>query len=137
MSAPVELDVLRHSAAHLLAAAVCELWPGARYAIGPAIEDGFYYDFDLPGGAHFSEGDLERIEARMREIVAEDQPFVPEEHSVDAGRRLFADQPYKVEIIDRVDAADDTAEGVGEGVVSAYRNTGHFVDLCRGPHVPG
>jgi threonyl-tRNA synthetase len=129
--------VLRHSTAHVMAQAVCQLWPGARYAIGPAIEDGFYYDFDLPGGAHFSEGDLERIEARMREIVAEDQPFVREEHSVEEGRRLFADQPYKVEIIDRVDTADDTAEGVGEGVVSAYRNTGQFVDLCRGPHVPG
>src|SRR3954469_18129022 len=63
-------EVLRHSTAHVMAQAVTQLWPGAKYAIGPPIEDGFYYDFDLPGGATFSEEDLERIEARMREIVA-------------------------------------------------------------------
>src|SRR5438067_9854585 len=70
--------VLRHSTAHVLAQAVLELWPGAKFAIGPAIEDGFYYDFDLPGGAHFSDDDLERIEERMRAIIAEAQPFVRE-----------------------------------------------------------
>src|ERR1700691_518870 len=68
--------VLRHSTAHVLAQAVTDLWPGARYAIGPPIEDGFYYDFELPGGQHFSEDDLGRIEERMRAIVAEEQPFV-------------------------------------------------------------
>ncbi|MCU1460036.1 MAG: threonyl-tRNA synthetase [Acidimicrobiales bacterium] len=127
--------VLRHSTAHVLAQAVTQLWPGAKFAIGPPIEDGFYYDFDLPGGAHFSDEDLERIEARMREIVAENQPFEREEHSREEGRQLFADQPYKVEIIE---AVDETArdEGAGSGVVSAYRNTPQFVDLCRGPHVP-
>ena len=125
-------QILRHSTAHVLAQAVTDLWPGARYAIGPAIEDGFYYDFDLPGGAHFSEDDLGRIEDRMRAIIAENQPFVREEHTVDEGLELFADQPYKTEIIDGVDAA----EGAGNGVVSAYRNTATFVDLCRGPHVP-
>jgi threonyl-tRNA synthetase len=132
--------VLRHSTAHVLAQAVTDLWPGARYAIGPPIEDGFYYDFELPGGAHFSDDDLTRIEERMREIVAEDQPFVREEHSVEEGLALFADQPYKVEIIEGVDAAEaDAAEGVGgeESGVSAYRNNEKFVDLCRGPHVPG
>jgi threonyl-tRNA synthetase len=130
--------VLRHSTAHVLAQAVTDLWPGARYAIGPPIEDGFYYDFDLPGGAHFSDDDLERIEARMREIVADDQPFVREEHSIAEGLALFASQPYKVEMIEGVDPADDTEEGVAAGasVVSAYRNTDGFVDLCRGPHVP-
>src|SRR5438309_9536967 len=91
--------VLRHSTAHVLAQAVCDLFPGAKYAIGPPIADGFYYDFELPGGAHFSEDDLERIEARMREIVGEDQPFVRQELSKDEGLALFADQPYKVEII--------------------------------------
>jgi threonyl-tRNA synthetase len=130
---PAGRHVLRHSTAHVLAQAVCDLWPGARYAIGPAIEDGFYYDFELPGGAHFSDDDLERIEARMREIVGEDQPFVRESHSIDEGLELFAGQPFKVEIIEGV----DTDEGAGEGVVSAYRNNDHFVDLCRGPHVPG
>ena len=124
--------VLRHSTAHVLAQAVTDLWPGARYAIGPAIEDGFYYDFELPGGGHFHEDDLARIEERMRAIVAEDQPFTREEHTVAEGLELFAGQPYKVEIIDGV----DTSEGAGEGAVSAYRNAGKFVDLCLGPHVP-
>src|SRR5205085_6847882 len=70
--------VLRHSTAHVMAQAVCDLFPGAKYAIGPPIADGFYYDFELPGGAHFSDDDLDSIEARMREIVAESQPFVRE-----------------------------------------------------------
>ncbi|MCU4184877.1 threonine--tRNA ligase [Acidiferrimicrobium sp. IK] len=129
---PAGRHVLRHSTAHVMAQAVTRLWPGARYAIGPAIDDGFYYDFDLPGGAHFSEDDLGRIEDTMRAIVAEDQPFVREEHSVAEGLELFADQPYKTEIIEGV----DSSEGAGEGVVSAYRNSAEFVDLCRGPHVP-
>ena len=123
--------VLRHSTAHVMAQAVTDLWPGARYAIGPPVEEGFYYDFDLPGDAHFSEDDLGRIEARMREIISLDQPFVREEHTVAEGLALFADQPYKQEIIEGVDAA----EGAGDGAVSAYRNSEGFVDLCRGPHV--
>ncbi len=132
-------EVIRHSTAHVMAQAVTDLFPGARYAIGPAIADGFYYDFDLPEGRHFSEDDLGRIETRMREIVAADEPFVREEVDRDEGLRLFADQPYKVEIIERVDP-DDASE-VGEGaVISVYRNprdgNGAFVDLCRGPHVP-
>src|SRR5437667_1309982 len=81
-------EVLRHSTAHVLAEAVTRLFPGAKYAIGPAIEDGFYYDFELPDGKHFTEDDLGRIEARMREIVAADEPFVREEISRDEGRRL-------------------------------------------------
>ena len=132
-------EVLRHSTAHVMAQAVTDLFPGARYAIGPAIEDGFYYDFELPDGRHFTEDDLGRIEARMREIVAADEPFVRDEVSRDEGLRLFADQPYKVEIIERVDP--EVASEVGEGsVISVYRNPrdgdGAFVDLCRGPHVP-
>ena len=123
--------VLRHSTAHVMAQAVCDLFPGAKYAIGPPIADGFYYDFELPGGAHFSDDDLERIEARMREIVAESQPFRREEYSKEEGLKVFADQPYKVEIIEGV----DPSEGAEGGVVSAYRNDG-WVDLCRGPHVP-
>jgi threonyl-tRNA synthetase len=132
-------EVLRHSTAHVMAQAVTDLFPGARYAIGPAIEDGFYYDFELPDGRHFTEDDLGRIEARMREIVAADEPFVRDEVSRAEGLRLFADQPYKVEIIERVDP--EVASEVGEGsVISVYRNPrdgdGAFVDLCRGPHVP-
>jgi threonyl-tRNA synthetase len=124
--------VLRHSTAHVMAQAVTQLWPGAKFAIGPPIEDGFYYDFDLPDDARFTEDDLERIESRMREIVAADQPFTRSELSRDEGLALFADQPYKLEIIEGV----DTDEGAGGGVVSTYRNTDSFVDLCRGPHVP-
>jgi threonyl-tRNA synthetase len=128
-------EVLRHSTAHVMAQAVTDLFPGAKYAIGPAITDGFYYDFELPDGAHFTEADLERIEARMREIVAADQPFVREEVDRSQGEKVFADQPYKLDIIEKVDASE-----VGEGsVVSLYRNPraeGDFVDLCRGPHVP-
>ncbi|MBV8236833.1 MAG: TGS domain-containing protein, partial [Acidimicrobiia bacterium] len=123
--------VLRHSTAHVMAQAVCDLFPGAKYAIGPPIADGFYYDFELTGGAHFSDDDLERIEARMREIVAESQPFQREELSKEQGLQVFADQPYKMEIIQNV----DPSEGAEGGVVSAYRNDG-WVDLCRGPHVP-
>ncbi len=133
-------EILRHSTAHVLAQAVLRLWPGAHYAIGPAIADGFYYDFELPGGAHFSDDDLVRIEAVMREIVAEDQPFVREEHTVDEGLALFGDQPFKREIIEGVGVAADELDAVAEGVstasVSTYRNTPEFFDLCRGPHVP-
>ena len=123
--------VLRHSTAHVMAQAVTDLFPGAKYAIGPPIEDGFYYDFSLPGGAHFSEDDLARIEARMREIVAEDQPFVREELSREEGLARFADQPFKVEIIEGV----DPTEGAEGGAVSVYTNN-EWADLCRGPHVP-
>jgi threonyl-tRNA synthetase len=138
-------QVLRHSTAHVLAQAVLRLWPGARYAIGPPITDGFYYDFELPGGAHFSDDDLPRIEAVMREIIAEDQPFAREERSIADGLELFADQPFKREIIEGVSAADDPelaaeagpSDGDGShSVVTTYRNSDRFVDLCRGPHVP-
>jgi threonyl-tRNA synthetase len=132
-------EVLRHSTAHVMAQAVTDLFPGAEYAIGPAIEDGFYYDFALPGGAHFSESDLERIESRMREIVQDDEPFVREELDRHAALAVFAEQPFKREIIQRVDPEDAGEVGEG-GVISVYRNPRpdgtEFVDLCRGPHVP-
>src|SRR5580704_10473166 len=92
-------DVIRHSSAHVLAQAVTRLWPGAHYAIGPSIADGFYYDFELPNGAHFSDDDLDRIDAEMRAIIAEDQPFTRSEYSIADGLALFKDQPFKVEII--------------------------------------
>ncbi len=132
-------EVLRHSTAHVLAQAVTRLWPGAHYAIGPAIRDGFYYDFELPGGARFSDDDLERIEAEMRSIIAEDQPFTRSEFSIEEGLRLFADQPFKVEIINAVAqgaSGEDLAEVGSSSVVSTYSNTTAFRDLCRGPHVP-
>ncbi|HET9089564.1 MAG TPA: threonine--tRNA ligase [Acidimicrobiales bacterium] len=133
-------EILRHSSAHVMAQAVTRLWPGAKYAIGPAIENGFYYDFELPGGAHFTDEDLARIEATMREIVAEDQPFTRREMSIDDGLAVFADQPFKLEIITKVREGADDDEDLGEvsagPVVSVYANSEGFVDLCRGPHVP-
>lgn len=132
--------VLRHSTAHVLAQAVVSLFPGAKFTIGPAIEDGFYYDFDLPGGRTFSDDDLQRIEEEMRRIVAADQPFVRHEVTVADALKMFSDQPYKCEIIERVTSgsADGSDAGeVGSGSsVSVYRNSESFVDLCRGPHVP-
>ena len=132
--------VLRHSTAHVMAQAVTQLFPGAKFSIGPAIADGFYYDFELPGGRTFSETDLDAIEARMREIIKADQPFVRDEVPAAKALEIFSDQPYKCEIIQRVSsgAADGEDAGeVGSGeTISVYRNTPEFVDLCRGPHVP-
>jgi threonyl-tRNA synthetase len=128
MSEADDLEVLRHSTAHVMAQAVCDLWPEAKYAIGPPIEDGFYYDFDLPEG--LAPEDLERIEARMREIVAEDQPFKHEELSREDALQQFSEQPYKVEIIEGV----EREEGAQGDTVSVYRNDG-WSDLCLGPHL--
>ncbi len=144
------LEHLRHSTAHVLAQAVLELWPGATFAGGPAIEDGFYYDFDLPGGQTFSDEDLERIEAKMRSIIAANQPFERFELPVDEARELMAEHPYKRTFMDLAaeasaggggaagDAvADELAADVVAGAdISFYRNTPAFVDMCRGPHVP-
>jgi threonyl-tRNA synthetase len=131
-------EVLRHSSAHVMAQAVVRLWPGAHYAIGPAIRDGFYYDFELPGGDRFSDDDLARVDAEMRDIIAEDQPFTRAEHTVEEARALFRDQPFKVEIIEAVERGtlEDDAEVVAGEAVTTYSNADSFLDLCRGPHVP-
>jgi threonyl-tRNA synthetase len=128
-------EVLRHSTAHVLAQAVLRLWPGAKYAIGPVIENGFYYDFALPNGARFSDDDLGRIETEMRAVMAEDQPFIRHEHALGEGLELFADQPFKQEIIEAVESGSDEVDAGGT-VVSTYWNSDTFTDLCRGPHVP-
>lgn len=132
--------VLRHSTAHVLAQAVLQLFPGAKFTVGPAIEDGFYYDFDLPGDRTFTQDDLALITKRMTEIVEQNQPFVRSEMSPREALELFADQPYKCEIIQRVTAGNvdvqDAGEVAGGDTVSVYRNSDTFVDLCRGPHVP-
>jgi threonyl-tRNA synthetase len=137
--------VLRHSTAHVMAQAVTQLFPGAKYSIGPAISDGFYYDFELPGGRTFTEADLDAIDERMRAIVKADQPFTRDELPAAEALRVFADQPYKCEIIERVSSGsadptdlDDLDSGeIGSGeTISVYRNTPEFLDLCRGPHVP-
>lgn len=128
-ASPEGRSVLRHSAAHVLAQAVLGLYQDAKFAIGPPIEDGFYYDFQMK--RPFTPEDLSEIQARMEEIVAEDQPFGRDELDQEAALELFVDQPFKVEIIESV----DPAEVAGGGIVTVYRNNG-FVDLCRGPHVP-
>jgi threonyl-tRNA synthetase len=123
---------LRHSTAHVLAQAVLEIYPGATFAIGPPIENGFYYDFELPDGQTLSDESLESVEAKMREIIAADQPFIRGETNAAEAAVLFADHPYKREIIEVADAS----ELAGSNVISFYRNSDIFIDLCRGPHVP-
>ena len=124
-------SLIRHDAAHVLAEAVMELYPGVKISIGPPIENGFYYDFDFPDGVSLSEGDFERIEQKMREHIAADEPFVREEIAVgDALERFVAEgQDYKVELI------EDLIRNQGVHTVSLYTN-GEFTDLCRGPHAP-
>jgi threonyl-tRNA synthetase len=125
------LALIRHDAAHVLAAAVIELYPGVKISIGPAIDNGFYYDFDFPAGVSISEDDLPAIEAKMREHVKAAEPFVRQDLAVEEARARFAaeDQPYKVELI------DDLVRDEGVETVSLYTN-GPFTDLCRGPHAP-
>ncbi len=128
-----ELDAMRHSTAHVMAEAVLDLFPGARLGIGPAIKDGFYYDFDLP--RPLTPDDLERIEARMRASVAADHPFVLREMSFEEARSFVAaaGQSYKVEILDELAAR---AEEKGEPLPRpTFYEHGPFIDLCRGPHV--
>lgn len=146
------LFTIRHSTTHVLAQAVLELFPGATFAIGPPVENGFYYDFELPAGADGKPGtfvpeDLDRIESRMREILAQAQPFVRDELSNERAREVFAGHKFKLEIIDG--EADDPTSATAAGLVRTYENppavpwaqpafVGYpgFVDLCRGPHVP-
>jgi threonyl-tRNA synthetase len=125
------LALIRHDAAHVLATAVTELYPGVKVSIGPAIENGFYYDFDFPEGVSVGEDDLPAIETRMAEHVGAAEPFVREDVPVAVARERFAaeQQPYKVELI------DDLVRDEGVESVSLYTN-GPFTDLCRGPHAP-
>jgi len=116
------VEIIRHSASHVLAEAVQKLYPGTRFGIGPAIEDGFYYDFQLP--TPIQPEDLPAIEKEMRRIISSGAEFLRREVSKDEARKLFADQPFKLELI----------EGLEEGSISLYEQDG-FVDLCRGPHV--
>ncbi len=117
-----EVEIMRHSAAHIMAEAVLSIFPDAKFGIGPAIENGFYYDFDLPRS--LTADDLPAITDRMDETIAQDLPFIREEVIKEEARRIFSAQPYKLELIDEIE--DDN--------VSLYRQ-GKFVDLCRGPHV--
>jgi threonyl-tRNA synthetase len=117
-----KLEIMRHSASHVMAEAVLAMFPDARFAIGPAIEDGFYYDFDLPRS--LTPEDLPVIEKKMAEIIKANLPFTRKEITKAEAQKLFAAQPYKLELIE-----DITDEKVG-----VYEQ-GNFTDLCRGPHV--
>jgi threonyl-tRNA synthetase len=122
---PDALELLRHSAAHILATAVRRVRPDAKIGFGPAIEDGFYYDFEVDHP--FTPDELERIEAEMQEVVKGNDPFERRVVSVDEARELFADDPLKLERLE---------EFGGDETITVYRN-GPFLDLCRGPHLPG
>jgi threonyl-tRNA synthetase len=132
-SAGDPLDPLRHSAAHVMAEAVMDLFPGTKLGIGPAIEGGFYYDFDVP--RPLTPDDLAAVEARMAESVKADHPFVRRELPPEEGRAFFEKQgqPYKVEILDDL-AAKAKSDGSAMPPTSVYEH-GPFVDLCKGPHV--
>jgi threonyl-tRNA synthetase len=128
---PEALQLIRHDAAHVLATAVVELWPGTKVSIGPPIEGGFYYDFEFPDGVRVSEADLERIEAEMAKHVEADERFERRDVAVQEAIEKFRaeEQDYKVELI------EDLVRDEGVKTVSLYRN-GLFEDLCRGPHGP-
>src|SRR4030042_5455310 len=119
------IATLRHSASHVMAQAVQEFYPGVRLSIGPSIEDGFYYDFDYEGT--FSLDDFPKIEARMKEIIAQDLPFICEEISKKDAITFFTErgETYKVELLEAIEGEQ----------VTLYRHDA-FVDLCRGPHLP-
>ena len=120
------LELMRHSTAHLLAAALTDMYPGVKFGVGPAIENGFYYDIELPEGATVSPDDFAAIEARMAEIAKSAAAITRREVTRDEAREIFADQPLKLELIDEL--PEDEA-------ISVYQ-LGDFTDLCRGPHVP-
>jgi len=130
-----ELYRIRHSAAHVMAQAVLELLPEGKYTIGPAIENGFYYDFDLP--RNLTPEDLIQIEKRMRQIIAGNHPFVRKVVSAEEARQIFKDQPYKLELIDGLEQGQFDEDGnplESKPEISIYSDDS-FVDLCRGPHV--
>ncbi len=122
-----DISELRHSCQHIMAQAICNLFPGVKMAMGPATEDGFYGDFDFPEGVVLSIDDLPKIEAEMKRIIETRVPLKKEELSVDEARQLFKDNPYKQEWLDEI-------EKRGENV-TVYWTGDQFVDLCRGPHV--
>src|SRR5690606_18707382 len=127
---------IRHSAAHIMAEAMLERFPEAKIAIGPPIEDGFYYDFDLPNS--ITEDDLKAVEQRMREIIKGKHAFTMREVTPEEARQLFKDQPYKLELIDdlvngRVDENGEEIAAPASKLTVYTQDT--FTDLCRGPHV--
>ncbi len=130
-----QLYRIRHSAAHVMAEAVLDMFPDAKFAIGPAIDDGFYYDFDLPRS--LTPEDLQVIEKKMRSIIAGKHKFIRKVISADEARQLFANQPYKIELIDGLESGglDEDGNPVTEKPEISTYQSDTFVDLCRGPHV--
>ena len=130
-----DLYRLRHSAAHVMAQAVVEMIPEAKYTIGPPIENGFYYDFDLP--RNLTPEDLEQIEKRMRQIIAGRHDFLRQVVSADEARQIFKDQPYKLELVDGLEQGgfDEYGNPLEEKPEISIYKSDTFVDLCRGPHV--
>lgn len=126
---------IRHSAAHIMAQAVLEFYPQAKYTIGPPVENGFYYDFDLPQPILFE--DLEKIEKRMRQIIAGGHPFVKKVVSAEEARLFFKDQPYKLELIDGLEKGglDEYGNPLNDKPEISLYQSDTFTDLCRGPHV--
>ena len=125
MAIDENLQIVRHSCAHVMAEAILKLYPGTKIAIGPAIENGFYYDFEFPTDTKFTETDFATVEKEMRKILAGNHEFVRKEISKEEALKLFADQPYKIELI------NDLPEGE---TISTYEQDG-YIDLCRGPHI--
>lgn len=125
MAVDEKLQTIRHSCAHVMAEAVRKLFPGTKIAIGPAIDNGFYYDFEFPKDTRFTETDFTEVEKEMRKIIAGNHEFVRKEVSKEEALKLFADEPYKIELI------NDLPEGE---TISTYEQDG-YLDLCRGPHV--
>ena len=120
-----KLQTIRHSCAHVMAEAVLKLFPGTKIAIGPAIDNGFYYDFDFPQDHKITEEDFAAVEKEMRRILASNAEFERKEVSKDEALKIFKDEPYKVELINDLPS---------DAVISTYTQDG-FTDLCRGPHV--
>lgn len=120
-----KLQIVRHSCAHVMAEAILNLYPGTKIAIGPAIDNGFYYDFDFPEGTKFTETDFPAVEKEMRKILAGNHEFIRKEVSKEEALKLFADQEYKVELINDLPA---------DATITTYEQDG-YLDLCRGPHV--
>jgi len=130
-----QLYRIRHSAAHVMAQAVLEFYPETKFTIGPPIENGFYYDFDLP--QPITQEDLEKIEKRMRQIIAGAHPFVRKVVSADEARQVFKDQPYKLELIDGLEKGglDEYGNPLDSKPEISLYQSDTFTDLCRGPHV--
>ena len=130
-----QLYRIRHSAAHVMAQAVLEFYPETKYTIGPPVENGFYYDFDLPQPLVLE--DLEKIEKRMRQIIAGGHPFVKKVVSAEEARKIFKDQPYKLELIDGLEKGglDEYGNPLAEKPEISIYQSDTFTDLCRGPHV--